>query len=270
MKHIIITVLLAILSIAGMCQPSNNAIFTGGNGDGWSGNSYRQPANNIYNGGNGDGWANNSYRQPANNIYNGGSGDGWGSAYLPATSLPVSFLYFTASQKNERAIVLAWKSSREINSSYFEVQKSNDGILYMAIGRIAAAGATGVATDYNFTDQEPINGPNYYRLKQVDLDGRFVYTPSRLVRFEERSNALVKYYPNPTTGILNILVTGQLKTEAKIINVFNATGEVIWQLKAGLTNLGVIPVDLSGFTKGIYFIQVKTATTNSVERIVLH
>ena len=288
MKGISMITLLTALNIAGICQP-NNPIFTGGNGDGWANNSYRQPANNIYNGGNGDGWANNIYRQPANNIYNGGNGDGWvkhnylqpvnniynggngdgwSSAHITII-LPVSFLFFTASKKNERAVFITWRTSQEINSSYYEVQRSKDAIVYTNIGRVDAAGTAGVARDYNFTDQEPMKGMNYYRLKQVDLDGNFVYTPVRLVRFEEKSNEFVKYYPNPTAGVLNIQVTVQMKAEAKIINVFNAAGEVVSQTKTGPSNSGIIQVDLSRYTNGIYFIQIKTATTNSVQRIIL-
>ncbi|MEP7170140.1 MAG: T9SS type A sorting domain-containing protein [Bacteroidota bacterium] len=75
MKNIILLIAFNLLAVKGHCQ--NNAIFNGGNGDGWAKNNYQQPANNIFNGGNGDGWAKGIYAQPANNIFNGGIGDGW-------------------------------------------------------------------------------------------------------------------------------------------------------------------------------------------------
>src|SRR5690349_20857637 len=108
MKNIFITIFLTILSIAGICQSVNNPIFTGGPGNGW---------------------ASHNYLQPANNIFNGGSGNGWGRVYLPLTPVPVTLLYFLASQKNGQAVLLTWKTSREINSSYFEVQRSNDALV---------------------------------------------------------------------------------------------------------------------------------------------
>lgn len=66
------------------CTAQNNAIFTGGPGDGWASDNYGQPDNNIFTGGSGDGWASESYGQPDNNIFTGGTGDGW------ATSLTIS------------------------------------------------------------------------------------------------------------------------------------------------------------------------------------
>jgi hypothetical protein len=75
MKNIIVIISIMISTIKVQCQ--NNAIFNGGNNDGWTLSEYHQPINNIFNGGIGDGWAKGIYTQQTNNIFNGGFGDGW-------------------------------------------------------------------------------------------------------------------------------------------------------------------------------------------------
>ncbi len=170
---------------------------------------------------------------------------------------------------NEKAAILRWETSQEINSSHFEVQASIDAVSFSAIGRIAAAGNASIPTHYSFTDYNPKNGVNYYRLKQVDRDGQFTYSPARAVRFDLVENGMVKYYPNPTNGMLGVAMTGNMKIEAKVINVSNAAGIVVRQIRLGANSPDVIQLNMNGFAKGTYFIQVKSSTTNSTSRIVL-
>ena len=244
-------------------------IFTGGNGDGWNFTSFLQAGNAIFNGGDGDGWDKTSFLQAGNNIFTGGIGDGWSSTYIPMGPIPVNFLYFNAQKQGQTTALLSWKTAQEVNSAYFDVERSTDALNYTYIGRVNAAGNSTVPVSYSFTDNHPSNGLNYYRLRQSDLDGHFVYTPARLVRFDELNAASVKYFPNPTNGILNIELTEAMKSELKVINISNAAGVVLNQMRAGINGNPVLQIDLRNYPKGIYFIQVKTVSTNSTERIVL-
>lgn len=249
-------------------QPGSD-IFKGGEADGWSKTSFLQTGNDIFSGGDGDGWNSTSFLQPGNNIFKGGDGDGWSSTYLPTSPLPVTFIYFNASKQNETTALLNWKTSQEINTSHFEVERSNDAVNFSYIGRIAASGNSSIPVNYFFSDYKPAKGLNYYRLKQVDLDRKFIYTAARLVKFDQLDEAKVKYYPNPTNGILNIELTSAMQSEMKIINISNSAGIVVKQFRVGANSDAVLLVNMNKLPKGVYFIQVRTSTVNSTSRIVL-
>ena len=249
-------------------QPGS-AIFNGGEGDGWSKTTFLQAGNAIFKGGEGDGWNSTSFLELGNNIFNGGSGDGWSSTYLPTSPLPVTFIYFNASKQNETTALLNWKTSQEINTSHFEVERSNDAVNFNYIGRVVASGNSTSPINYFFSDYKPAKGLNYYRLKQVDLDGKFIYTAARLVKFDQLDEAKVKYYPNPTNGILNIELTSAMQAEMKIINISNAAGIVVKQFSVGASSDEILLVNMSKLPKGVYFIQVRTLSINSTSRIVL-
>ena len=248
---------------------SNISIFRGGNGDGWDSRNYVQFNTGIFKGGSGDGWDSKNYVQLSLGIYKGGIGDGWASTYLPQTPVPVTFIYFNAQKQGQTASLLNWKTSQEINSAYFDVEQSTDAVYFTYIGRVNAAGNSQLPIEYYFTDNNPSSGLNYYRIKQVDIDGHFTYTPSRLVRFDETNAAGVKYYPNPTNGLLHIELLAPTKKETRLVNITNAVGVVMNQLKLEASNDPYLQVDLGNYPKGIYFIQLKTASINSIERIVL-
>ena len=254
---------------SGNAAPSNN-IFTGGNGDGWNKSGNAAPSNNIFIGGNGDGWSNALRIAPSNNIFFGGRGDGWSSVYRPQGPLPVTLLFFTARKQTATSALVEWKTSQEINSASFDVERSNDAVRFTKIGNLAAAGNSSFPISYNFTDNNPAKGMNYYRLKQIDVDGRFIYSPARLVMFDGLDAATVKYYPNPTNGILFIELSSVNINEATIINITNASGVVLNQYKIASISGNKIQVDLSRYAKGTYFIQVRTPTLNSTQRVVLN
>ncbi len=244
-------------------------LFKGGSGDGWDSKNYLQSNLTIFHGGQGDGWDSKNTVQANFNIFFGGGGDGWASTYRPQGPLPVTLIYFNASKNSPTSSLLSWQTSQETNSSHFDVERSNDAVAFSKIGTVGAAGNSSLAISYSFIDNNPLSGMNYYRLKQVDLDGHFIYTPARLVRFEELNAATVKYYPNPTKNILTIELSAANATEARVINIINAAGAVVNQFKIGSGAGLVMHVDLSHYAKGIYFIQLHTATLNSTERIVL-
>lgn len=292
MKRIIkkATLFVLVTCIATFSMAQNNAIFNGGTGDGWSSNNFVQTSTGIFKGGSGDGWDSKNYIQAntsifkggfgdgwdaknfvqaSKSIFSGGIGDGWASTYKPQGPLPVSFLYFTADKLNETAAIVKWKTAQETNSNYFEIEVSTDALTFIGLGKVNAAGNSSVPVEYSFTDYKPASGVNYYRLNQVDKDGKFIYTPTKLVNFDISNAGEVKYYPNPTNGLVNIKITESMNAEAKVINISNSSGAMVNQVKINANSNTQITIDLSKFAKGIYFIQVKTTSINSTQRIVL-
>ena len=248
---------------------ASNSIFIGGIGDGWNRTANTSVSNTIFIGGIGDGWNNAGNAAASNNIFLGGVGDGWASAYRPTGPLPVNFLYFNVRKQGKNVALLNWKTAQEINASHYDVERSTDAVKYNFIGKVTATGNTSTESNYSFTDNAPAKGFNYYRLKQVDRDGRFIYTASRVLNFDDMDAGQVKYYPNPTSGLLNIEITDAMKPELKWITVSNTAGIVLDHVKIQPGNSLLIQLNFSKYPKGIYFIQLKTTCCNSTQRIVL-
>lgn len=111
-----------------------------------------------------------------------------------ATPLPVELLHFNASGQKE--VNLSWATVSEINNDYFSIERSEDGENFYEIGRVNGNGTTNQQIDYSFTDKFPYAAIEYYRLKQVDYDGRFEHFD--IVRVEtglENQEETLSVYP---------------------------------------------------------------------------
>ncbi|MEO8088265.1 MAG: T9SS type A sorting domain-containing protein [Bacteroidota bacterium] len=111
-----------------------------------------------------------------------GSTTPWVLSNLSAP-LPVELLYFAA-KKKEKSVLLDWSTSSEINNAYFEIQRSKDNENFETIDVREGAGNSTSVLIYNDVDVHPYEGLSFYRLKQVDYDGKFSFSPSVAVRFE--------------------------------------------------------------------------------------
>lgn len=120
------------------------------------------------------------------------------------TPLPVSLLSFDAVAKtDERASLITWSTADEKDNARFEVQRSFDGINWMTIGNVEANGGN-IVNNYSFIDNTP-SEINFYRLKQVDINGQSALSEIRKVDFNAPKADVVKVYPNPSRGIVNIV-----------------------------------------------------------------
>ncbi|MFI5130321.1 MAG: T9SS type A sorting domain-containing protein [Chitinophagales bacterium] len=137
-------------------------------------------------------------------------------------ALPVKLISFTAKAVNQGCL-LKWQTAAEINNRGFEVEHSTNAINYINIGFVASTGNTNTNSDYSFTHSLPAAGKNYYRLKQVDIDGQFTYSKAERVDFNNL-NAAIIIFPNPVVN--EILFTGAL-SEGSEIKIINTTGQVV-------------------------------------------
>jgi hypothetical protein len=113
------------------------------------------------------------------------------------TPLPIELLKFEVQPVNG-VVELTWETVTERNNSYFEIERSRDGEEFTSIGKIAGAGNSQLKRNYNFTDTYPMGGLAYYRLVQVDFDGRVKY--SNVLRVEVVLAFTIMLSPNPFTG----------------------------------------------------------------------
>lgn len=169
------------------------------------------------------------------------------------SNLPVELAYFTAT-KESNVVVLNWSTLSEENNAGFDIEQSVDGKDFEVIGRVEGEGNAVEKVDYSFVDENPANGINYYRLKQVDFDGAFEY--SKIVSVEVEGEVKVSIFPNPTTDKLTI--NGDIQEVVNIL-VFNATGQVVYENTVRVDNQK--EVDFSDLPAGNYFFVLRNDTT---------
>ena len=170
-----------------------------------------------------------------------------------ATPLPVALTQFTATAEGSAAVRLAWATASEKNSLAFEVERSADGVSYYKVGTVAAAGTTAAAHTYTLRDAALPTGASvlYYRLRQVDLDGSFSYSPVRVVALGTGGLAL---FPNPAHGGTATL-TGVAASQ--VVQVLDAVGRLV--LTATADASGTAPLALpQGLAKGVYVVRAGT------------
>jgi hypothetical protein len=173
--------------------------------------------------------------------------------------LPVSLLSFTGLVDNCTAN-LAWQTSSESNSNYFEIETSSDGAVFTAIDKVANKNSS-VGAAYNYAYNKLGNATTYFRLKAVDNDGSFVYSQIITVTGTNACspNVFVKVWPNPTTDKVNI----QGVLEGSQIALINMNGQKLTELVAAGINQ---TINLNGFANGVYVLNIRN-TDGSITNI---
>ncbi len=150
---------------------------------------------------------------------------------IDAAELPVELVYFTA-QKTANDVLLKWETASELNNDFFEVQvaRSEEDFAknnFEIIGIVNGNGTTSVTQSYYFADTEKFkHGVRYYRLKQVDFDGAFEYSPILPVHFE-KVKITTRVYPNPFAQNEVFLYFDETEEKILDIKILNNRGFVI-------------------------------------------
>ena len=148
-----------------------------------------------------------------------------------------------------KSVLLNWRTSQEINSKNFDVQFSKNGIDWTSIGIVAAAGFSNTTKSYSFVHTAPVNGINYYRLKQVDIDAFFEYSPTRIVNFNTK--ATITIFPNPTTDKVYISTNGG--GSFKSVTLYSIDGKIVRNIDNFLIGSSI---DLSSYAPATYMLKV--------------
>jgi hypothetical protein len=166
-------------------------------------------------------------------------------------SLPVTFTSLMATPENGKVNV-NWTTATEINNDYFLVQKSNNGVDFFDAGKIVGVGNSNVTNYYNFTDYNPYSGTSYYRLRQVDFDGKESYSSITNVTFNNNSNFSLSLFPNPSNGNNVNAESNFDETTYFDIIVTDISGREIYRSK---NNISKANIPTTEFQKGIFFIK---------------
>lgn len=162
-----------------------------------------------------------------------------GPAILNCSVLPVSLIHFGAEVKN-KSVHLSWATSTEINNEYFTVERSADSENFERIGRISGNGTTNFQIDYEFTDNEPLNGVSYYRLKQTDHDGTSSYSDIAAVEISEENGLVIYSFYTPNEQKVNVRIIHSASAICTM-KVFDLYGREVtstqFQISSGGTNI---------------------------------
>lgn len=168
---------------------------------------------------------------------------------LGNTATPVTLMSFAVHKKQHTAL-LVWATASEQDSKGFEVERSADGRSWSAIGFVASLSENGKSTlklEYSYTDNNPLNGRNYYRLKQTDHNGTYAYSNVEMISLDKLK--AIDIYPNPATDKISI---AGLDREASV-SVYDVSGKLLLQLKA---DNPVVQVSLSSLDLGMYYVRI--------------
>jgi hypothetical protein len=170
------------------------------------------------------------------------------ATFKPLVTLPVILSSFDARELKNNQVELDWATASESNSDHFEVEHSNDGQDWTAIGKADAAGNSATTQQYSFVDETPYTGVTYYRLKQVDRDGNATISKTLTVHIDAAPVTTIHIYPNPAASYL--VVEGA--TQA--ITIFSTAGQ---RMLVRVVPDGEVKttVDLSTLPKGAYFVK---------------
>jgi hypothetical protein len=179
---------------------------------------------------------------------------------FPYEVLPVELISFTG--WNQGAVNrLQWVTAAELNTSKFVIEKSVDQGVWSVIGEKTAAGNSSQRLTYDFTDNSPIVGNNYYRLKVVDLDNTFSYSNTINIPVGEAVvNNFTRVYPNPTSGLLNVEIQSTDIYDTKIV-AYDVIGKKVLDQSSSLNKgLNTLQLDFSKLANGSYILQFSDIT----------
>ena len=179
--------------------------------------------------------------------------------------LPVSLVRFEASRLTANEVRVAWQTASEQNSMQFEVEQSKDGQQFVRVATVKAAGFSTQPRAYNSLITETKGA--FYRLKNVDADGKFAYIPQVFVEAAAGVNA-VRIYPNPVSNSVQIL-SEYPANQVVTLQVINVQGRVISSFKGNIQGIGVsLNQAVPGLTPGIYFLKFETNGQQTIERMI--
>ncbi len=183
--------------------------------------------------------------------------------------LPVELISFNGTCK-EGMVNLLWQTASEFNSSHFDVEKSTDGETWRVLATIPSAGTSNELLTYQTVDNNGTSGSNYYRLRQVDIDGKEkLYDPINVSCVETTAGYFTSY-PNPSGNEFQVVVNNKEILGACTLNIVDVNGKVIDQrtieMKDGI-NMFVINQELN---PGIYFLNISNGskTTQVIKHAV--
>jgi G8 domain len=179
-------------------------------------------------------------------------------------TLPVRFISFNVARQNNN-ILVEWATAEESNSSYYEIERSENGINWTGIGIIKAAGNSSAINKYSFIDKNIISKIVYYRIKQVDADGKFVETSIRMIKMQA-GTATIKITAASSNSIY-VHFSEQVKANV-MIRVASISGQIVSQQTINQP-VGQVIIPSHTNTRGIYVVTVSDGQNLTISKSIV-
>jgi hypothetical protein len=173
------------------------------------------------------------------------------------TSLPVLFASFNATATNGH-VNLKWSTATEIDNDHFSIERSANGSNWTTIATLPGAGNSVSLLNYQYTDNQPLSGTSFYRIKQTDLDGHYSYTETRQIQ-DAAINGTISIAPVPNTG-RTISIAGISNYNGYELTVYNTAGAGVYITKPNSSS-----VTLPALAKGVYMIRIANSNSGDVQ-----
>jgi len=173
---------------------------------------------------------------------------------------PVELTSFDAAVKSDH-VKLSWATASELNNSHFVLEKSLDGKQFSKIGIVNGKGNSSSYQEYSYLDMDPYNGINYYRLKQVDYNGEFVY--SKVAKVMVENIGTLQLIPNPAKNNFNI--KSDQESNISAVEIYDIRGAKRMELT---NSAGFKDIDISALSEGLYLIHINIGGTILVKKLV--
>ena len=177
-----------------------------------------------------------------------------------SSSLPITLVSFTV-QKQHETTLLTWQTATEQNNKEYQIERSSDGITFNKIGVVISNNNIS-GSRYSYVDAHPLSGNNYYRLKSVDIDGKFSYSNIDEVTFTQSNELIV--YPNPAKDVITI--ENNLKGNNLNIFITDLAGRKISQIIR--PNNSVLQLSVANLKTGLYILKITDGISSITQKLV--
>lgn len=184
--------------------------------------------------------------------------------FLMSGILPTKLLAFEAVKK-QSAVLVKWTTGRELNSREFVVERSADGRIYSIVSAVKASGSSGSNKNYEYTDQQPLAGTSFYRLRMIDQDGSSELSKVARVYFGDGFS--MSLAPNPARNFVQLQVHNNRETAT--LQLTDLNGKILKELRLASGVSQTINLNISGLARGVYFVKFITAGFSKTEKLVI-
>lgn len=184
-----------------------------------------------------------------------------GATLYTGQSLPVDIYGFSVQIENSSDAVVRWQVGTEINVSYYQIERSSDGVNFSSVQWVPAT----ARSFYQYSDKKLNKGKYYYRIKTVDKDGSFKYSGIATVSIYDRGNTLI-VHNNPSKDMLTLQSTDALvKRDIALVNM---NGQVVFRttMAQGVT---MQSINIQTLYAGMYIIRVSNGSTVQTAKVII-
>ena len=184
--------------------------------------------------------------------------------------LPVVLTSFTAKLDNKKPVI-SWVSAKEENFNVYVLERSTDGVSFKDAAMIFPSETSKLENKYSYTDNAVAGitkGILYYRLRMVDLDGKYKYSETRLLRISEQEKSVtIQTYPNPAINELRITIPGNWQDKKIQYDVYSVSGQSMRKISKNNASQTEV-VDISQFPAGSYIVRVSVDNETATQQFV--